>query len=92
MGNQLETWRESLPECLRWSEDDGRLFAELRKSLNSQEQFPFLITSALADSMTAAAVDDMSAVLPSVTGWKVAMAILRTRFYYARLLINLPSV
>lgn len=95
LSSQLDQWHSLLPPELKWPEDDPTVFPELTKVTRPyfQPLDPSLTTSSAGQQsppLFTIDVDRDPVLYPYV--YDIQVAFLRTRFYYAKYIINRPFV
>jgi len=95
LSSQLDQWRNLLPLELKWPEDDPTAFPESTKVTSSyfQPVDPSLTTSSESQQRAPLFTIDLDqdpVQYPYV--YDIQVAFLRTRFYYAKYIVNRPFV
>jgi hypothetical protein len=92
---QLDQWRSSLPPELRWPEDDPTVFPESTKITRSyfQPLDPSLSTASESQQQPPLFTLNLNELPePYPYAYDMQVAFLRTRFYYAKYIVNRPFV
>jgi hypothetical protein len=95
LSSQLNQWRSLLPPELKWPEDDPTVFPESTKVTRSyfQPLDPSLTTSSEGQQRAPLFTIDVDQEPERyLYAYDIQVAFLRTRFYYAKYIVNRPFV
>jgi hypothetical protein len=95
LDSQLEHWRSLLPVELQWPEDDPTVFPQATQIQRSYSQSldPSLTSTFQTQSgapLFTTDLDQEPAVYPYV--YDIQVALLRTRYYYAKYMVHRPFI